>query len=293
MFAGALSAARELGASPYYFDGRNGRVTFIDDLRSDRIKHIESVEDFLLLNGDGLSLSENGARKEFSPDRSLLTEMLWKHRDKIARHYKDLCDINDRHDKLRNKNADRTPFKIECDGLVFELDKNMVATAIGGELNLRFPSWPGFAKYLAGGWFEEYVYLQCKPYEDARIIRDLRINVELRLEREDAGLQHNWHASYSELDIVFTDGYSLYIAECKAGKVTQDQIMKLQNLVRIYGGVEGHGIVACCFPPHMESVRKRIRDAKLELCCGRSFLDDLKSVMDGIAKRAKSIRKSV
>lgn len=38
-------------------------------------------------------------------------------------------------------------------------------------------------------------------------------------------------ALYNELDVVFTDGYSLYIVECKAGDVTQEQVMKLQNLV--------------------------------------------------------------
>ncbi len=138
------------------------------------------------------------------------------------------------------------------------------------------------------------MYLQCKPYEDAGIIKDLRINVELSLERENVRLQNNrWNASFNELDIVFTDGHSLYIAECKAGNVTQEQVMKLQNLVRFYGGVEGHGIVACCFPPRMESVRKKIKDARLTLCCGDSFLEQLKALMDSIAQRAKSTRESL
>ena len=293
MFAGALAAARELGAIPFYFDSRNHRVTFIDSLRSATIRPIDSVETFLLLNGDGLRLSESGMMNEFSPDRRLLTETLWMHRDKISKRYKSLCEINDWHEELRNNNADLTPFKVECNGLVFELYENMVATAIGRGLNLRFENWPGFAKYLSGGWFEEYVYLQCKPYEDAGIIKDLRINVELSLERESVRLQNNWNTSFNELDIVFTDGHALYIAECKAGNVTQEQIMKLQNLVRFYGGVEGHGIVACCFPPRMESVRKKIKDARLTLCCGDSFLEQLKALMDSIAQRAKSTRESL
>jgi hypothetical protein len=293
MFVGALSAARELGAVPFYFDSRNRRVTFIDSLRSVSIRPIDSVETFLLLNGDGLKLSEHGMMKEFSPDRRLLTEALWMHRGKIASHYKELCNINDWHEKLRKNSADLTPFKVECNGFLFELYKNMVATVIGNGLNLRFENWPSFAKYLSGGWFEEYVYLHCKPYEDAGVIKDLRINVELRLDRENAGKQHSWNTSYNELDIVFTDGHSLYIAECKAGNVTQEQIMKLQNLVRFYGGVEGRGIVACCFPPNTESVRKKIKDARLTLCCGESFFEQLKAMMDSVAERAKSIRESL
>jgi hypothetical protein len=293
MFVGALSAAREIGAVPFYFDSRNHRVTFIDSLRSASIRPIDSVETFLLLNGDGLRLSESGMLNEFSSDRRLLTETLWMHRDRIARHYKELSNINDWHEKLRNKNAELTTFKFECNGLVFELHENMDATVVGKGLNLRFENWPGFPKYLCGGWFEEYVYLQCKPYEDAGIIKDLRINVELSLERENVRLQNNWNTSFNELDIVFTDGHALYIAECKAGNVTQEQIMKLQNLVRFYGGVEGHGIVACCFPPRMESVRKKIKDARLTLCCGDSFLEQLKALMDSIAQRAQSTRESL
>lgn len=289
MFVGALSGARELGAVPFYFNSRNRRVIFIDSHRSTTIKPIDSVEAFLLLNGDGLKLSDNGMMKEYSLDRRLLTETLWTHRVKIARDYKELCRINDR----QKNSADRT-FKIGENGLfVFELCTNMVATVIGSGLNLRFENWPGFAKYLSGGWFEEYVYSQCKPYEDAGVIKDLRINVELRLDRENAGKQHNWNTSYNELDIVFTDGYSLYIVECKAGNVTQEQIMKLQNLVRFYGGNEGRGIVACCFRPNTESVKKKIKDARLALCCGESFLEQLKTLMDGIAKHAKSVRQSL
>ncbi len=293
MFAGALSAARALGAVPFYFDSQNRRVTFVDSLSSATIRPIDSVEIFLLLNGDGLKLSKNGVMEEFSPDRRLLTETLWKHRGKIASHYKELCKLKDLHEKLRKNNTDLTPFKVECNGFMFELDKNKVATVVGCGLDLRFENQPSFAKYLSGGWFEEYVYAQCKPYEDAGIIKDLRINVELRLDRENAGKVYNWDTTYNELDVVFTDGYSLYIVECKAGNVTQEQIMKLQNLVRFYGGVEGRGIVACCFPPNTESVRKKIKDARLALYCGESFFEQIKALMDGIAERAKSMGESL
>lgn len=293
MFAGALAAARELGAIPFYFDSRNRRITFVDSLRSATIRPIDSVETFFLLNGDGLKLSKKGVMEKFSPDRRLLTETLWKHRRMIANHYKELCKINVEHEKSRKRNADLRPFNVECNGIVFEFCKNKVATVIGSGLNLRFVDWPSFAKYLSGGWFEEYVYLQCKPYEDAGIIKDLRINVELRLDRVSAGGQYNWNTSYNELDVVFTDGYSLFIAECKAGYVAQEQIMKLQNLVRFYGGVEGRGIVACCFPPESESVQRKIKDASLALCCDESFFEQLKALMDSIAERAKSTSESL
>jgi hypothetical protein len=46
MFAGALSAARELGAVPFYFDSKNRRVTFIDSVRREKIRQIDSIETF-------------------------------------------------------------------------------------------------------------------------------------------------------------------------------------------------------------------------------------------------------
>jgi hypothetical protein len=283
MFAGALAAARALGAAPFYFDSSNHRVTFVDNFHSAPIKPIDSVEAFLLLNGDELTLSKNQGMADLSPDRQILTEKLWKNRAKIRECY----------GELREFNQFFKPFRVETDGVVFELDRNKVATVVGRDLNMRFEDWPDFAKYLCGGWFEEYIYLQLKPYEDAGVIKDLRINVELQMDQTNAGKFNSWNRSYNELDVVFTDGHSLYIAECKAANVTQEQIMKLQNLVRFYGGVEGRGIIACCVPPNTESVRKKIKDAKLTLCCGGNLSEQLKMLMEGIAKRTKKIEEGI
>jgi hypothetical protein len=279
MFAGALAAARELGAVPFYFDSRNRRVIFIDSLRREKIRAIESVETFIRLNSDGLKISSNTAMREMSPDRQLLTKTLWIHRGKIRKFYKELTNYN---------NAFK-PFELKHDGFYFKLDNAETATIQAYGMDFAFENWPDFAKYLSGGWFEEYVYLQCKPYEDTGAIQDLRINIKLNLKQENTWSHSNWGLEYNELDITFTDGYSLYIVECKAGNVTQEQVMKLQNLVRFYGGIEGRGIVACCFPPNTESVKKKIKDAKLALWSGGAFPDQIKALMDSIIKRAESI----
>lgn len=278
MFAGALSAARELGAIPFYFDSKNRRITFIDSLRREKIRPIDSIETFLLLNSDGLDILDSSAMNELSSDRQILTKALWIHRDKLRRFYKELTGYN---------NAFK-PFEICRDGFVFRLDNSQTATIQGYGLDLAFEKWPDFAKYLSGGWFEEFVYLQCKPYEDTGLVKDLRINVKLNLKQENTWNYSNWGVEYNELDITFTDGYSLYIVECKAGNVTQEQVMKLQNLVRFYGGIEGRGIVACCVPPNTESAKKKIKDARLVLWSGASISEQIKSLMDEIASRAQS-----
>lgn len=279
MFAGALSAARELGAVPFYFDSKNRRVTFIDSVRREKIRQIDSIETFLRLNSDELEIAGSSVMNEISPNRQLLTKTLWIHRDKVRRFYRELADYNDTF----------KPFEICRDGFNFKLDDMETASVQGYGLDQVFEKWPDFAKYLSGGWFEEFVYFQCKPYEDAGVIQDLRINVKLDLNSGEAKGYSSFGAKYNELDITFTDGYSLYIVECKAGNVTQEQVMKLQNLVRFYGGSEGRGIVACCVPPNTDSVKKKIKDAKLTLWAGASLSEQIKIVMNNITARAEAI----
>ncbi|CAL8479456.1 Card1-like endonuclease domain-containing protein [Caballeronia sp. S22] len=284
MFAGALSAARALGAVPFYFDSQHRRVTFVDSLHSSAIKPVDSVETFLKLHGDGLTIEESGVAEVGSPDRLRLTEALWKHRSEMTKHYNRLCEIRNKHRNRRQATA----FRVQCGSFVFSMDDNHAATAVVDDLNLRFENWPDFASYLSGGWLEEYVYLHCRPYEDRGVIKDLRINVKLKLSQK-AGHERPKLTDFNELDITFTDGHSLYIVECKAGNVTQDHVMKLQNLVRYYGGVEGRGILACCFGPEREAIRRKIENAGLAVCPGPSFSDQLKTLMDGIAARAGSV----
>lgn len=274
MFAGALAAARAIGAVPYYFDSRNQRVIFVDDFHSEALRPIESVETFLLLHGDGLKLSSAGEAPALSPDRCFLTKTLWNKRNRLAGIYQTVREFRETCE----------PFQVSAAGLTCALDENHVATVKGANLNLRFPNWPDFAKYLTGGWFEEYSYLQFKPYEDSGLIMDLRMNVQLAIAGDGISKSSKWTNAYNELDLVFTDGFSLYIVECKAGNVTQDQVMKLQNLVRFYGGVEGEGIVASCYKPDA-TTSKKMQDAGLVACFADSFPQQVRVLMDRIAAR--------
>lgn len=277
MYAGALAAARVLGATPFYFDSRNRRAVFLDGFDSEPIQPVDSVETFLDLNGDGLSLSRGG-EPSVSSERALLTEALWKHRSALATKgfYRRVSEYNDDSKPFK-------PFKDAAGGFTFEVTVDRTATVSGNGLDLTFPDWSKFAAYLSGGWFEEYVYAQLKPYADAGVIHDLRINLELALDKGNG--RYSRGDAFNELDVVFTDGFSLYIVECKAGAVNQEQVMKLQNLVRYYGGVDGRGVVAACFPPGAITVRRKIDDARIVLCAGGTLVEQLKELMDNIARR--------
>jgi hypothetical protein len=117
----------------------------------------------------------------------------------------------------------------------------------------------------------------------------LRLNLKLNLKQENARSHSIRGAEYNELDITFTDGYSLYIVECKAGFVKQEHVMKLQNLVRFYGGIEGRGILACCTTPKSDSAQKKIKDARLTLWSEGSLPEQIKTMMNSITARAETI----
>ena len=276
MYAGALAAARALGATPFYFDGRNRRVVFLDGFDSEPVKPIEFVETFFNLNGDGLKISRKGGPPRPSPERALLTDALWRQRAALASKgfYRRVAEVN----------REFKPFKDSSGDLTFELTEDKTVKVTGGGLDLTFDDWPRFAVYLSGGWLEEYVYAQLKPYVETGAIKDLRINLELALNSPGGGFPP--YDSYNELDVVFTDGYSLYIVECKAGNVQQEQVMKLENLVRYYGGTDGRGVLATGFPPSAKSVRRKIEDANITLCTGGTLVEQLKTLVDGIAARS-------
>ena len=87
---------------------------------------------------------------------------------------------------------------------------------------------------------------------------------------------------YNELDIIFTDGRRLYIVECKAGSVKSEQIMKLQNIARYFGGAEGIAILASCFDPKNKIIKKKIDDSKnLHLVHGDNLLKQIERIIQG------------
>jgi hypothetical protein len=85
---------------------------------------------------------------------------------------------------------------------------------------------------------------------------------------------------YQELDIVFTDGKSLYIIECKAGKVRSGDLMKLQNIVSHFGGIEGKGIIISPFKPNSKVVHRKIAESRnVDLLYGAEFSNKLKDIL--------------
>lgn len=265
MYAGALAACRKVNATPFYFNSRNNQMVYLNDFKTVETKLIPSVETFIQLNSNNLFISKAGHWADIpgieSSDRKSLTNELWQARSKISRLYRELSHYNDSFQ----------PFELHNGDIYAKLSKDKSAKISIGPKHFEFKEWPDFAKYLSGGWFEEFTFMKLQPLVDAGLIKDMRIGLEVSFKEDDADkssssfsaqLSNLFGDTYQELDITFTDGRRLYVIECKAGNVNSEHVMKLQNIVRYFGGIEGRAILASCFYPKNKVVRKKIDDSK-------------------------------
>lgn len=67
----------------------------------------------------------------------------------------------------------------------------------------------------------------------------------------------------------------------KAGNVNSEHVMKLQNIVRYFGGIEGRAVLASCFYPKNGGVKgKKIDDSKnLQSVSGNSLFRQLEEMI--------------
>ncbi len=261
MFAGAIAACRKIGGVPFYFETSQHRLIFLHDYTQRVPRGVDSCESFLLLNG--FDVLTPGRWEDFSlrDQRASMTRWLWKNRHLITKFYKRLTAYN------HSDGSHFLPFSLRESlnlrgkrmEVAISLDSKGRATLVAGQSQFSFSNCPDFAKYLSGGWFEEFVYLQLHGLVDKGLLRDLRIGVEVT--RRDWG-EVNQAQPVQEFDGLLTDGKRLILVECKAGMVTTDQLFKLQQLALAYGGHEAHGLLVGVFPPHHKVVRDRILAAR-------------------------------
>jgi hypothetical protein len=296
MYAGALAACRKVNATPFYFDSRNNKVIFLDGFHSFDTQLISSVETFIKLNGNHLFISNQGHWDDVAgaddPNRTALTKKLWSQRFIISGLYRRLADgYNDNPGRnfqlhYRHEKANTEITASLKEGHKAEI---LIKRPNGKESVYRFQNWPDFARYLSGGWFEEYTFLRLQPLVASGVIKDLRIGLQVSFKEESkhdrssslrSQLNDVFGDTYQELDIVFTDGRRLYVLECKAGAVKGEYVRKLESITRYFGGIEGQGILACCFPPRSSVVKqKALETRKIKLLAGKDLFEELEALI--------------
>jgi hypothetical protein len=239
MFAGALSACWELGLEPFYVEVKNHNIIMLRDGSQVPFVGISDVEDFLRAGGFS---TVSAGRWPQDPDhrknqRIQATAKIWAGRDALRGLYKarEFQDYLHRYGK-----GQRGLFSLAWHEGQLSVEKDGT-----GQLVLRGESIHGGFRFLAGGWLEEYFYSLLRPLESDGLIRDVRVGLEPAY---IDGSEDKADKVAQEFDCAFTDGSRLWIVECKAGPVKQEAIQKLENNLKMYGGVAARGILVSSLP---------------------------------------------
>ena len=278
MFAGAHAACRKVGGVAFYFETRDHSVIFLDNFATMEVRGADDVEKFIELGGFSVSRRGFWNDEPIRERRREFTEILWNERNRIATLYKNLSEV-------AGNNAPSRAFSIAARSVSASLDGEDHGYLRIGRDEYSLDRCPDFAAYLCGGWLEEYVHLILDPLKRAGEIRDLRIGLEVAWA---PSRDHPSQVAAQEFDVVFTDGKRLFIIECKAGRVLNEDVYKLENSVRNYGGIEARGILVAAFPPP-EPSRRRLQSSKnLSYCAGRDVPERLaKDVMAMVLCRGR------
>ncbi len=251
MYSGALAACKKVSGVPFYLETRDHNIIFLDDFSVMELRGVDNLETFLQVNGFDIARSGKWEESLVFEQRRKLTKLLWRRRAQIAKAYRQLSEYTDFMDDQF------IPFQIQQRDLVLSLDSNGQANCIIGKDVFGFKTCPDFAKYLCGGWLEEYVYVSLEPLLQQGVIRDMRVGLEICWRPQNGKRDL---LSAQEFDVILTNGKRLLIVECKAGRVFNEDFYRLQNSVRNYGGGEGRGLLVSSFVPQ-SPVRKRFEAA--------------------------------
>lgn len=253
MYACSLELARKHNALTFYFDINNHRVINLLDFSHRPIQTHFSVPDIIHLNSTTqLKNCHSTGIPQTNTKRRSLSKALLKNYQSLKSLYRTLSEYSE----------DGLPFEpLQARTLTVELTEDYQALAeFSNGAKYSIPEWKDYAKFLSGGWFEEYVYhFILIPLLEEGLIKDARLQLELEQENESQN-------TYQELDAVFSDGNRLYIIECKSGIVNGEHIEKLASIIRTYGGTSGKGILCYAGKVYSNTIILKAIATNIELC---------------------------
>lgn len=257
MYAGALAACRKVNATPFYFDFSKKQVINLNSFTKSDIVLIDSVETFLKLNGDGLTVSKPGlTEQDISPEIFMASRIIWDNRKLIVSKYRELKDY-----------IAGEPFKCFGGDFYAELTIEKQAKLTIGRESFVFEEFPDFIEFLMGKWLEFYIFETLIPLKASGILKDIRLGLEVSVKNVDSnnnfksyhdGFKEN--IGYQEFDVTCTDGYCLFVIECKSGKVESNHILKLSEITKHFGGTMGQGIMISSFRPSHPVIKQKSDD---------------------------------
>ncbi|MBQ8754526.1 MAG: DUF1887 family protein [Lentisphaeria bacterium] len=245
---GLLLASRVGNMPSIYLDNFNHQLININKPQETYplVKRLK-IQDFIALGNLTLGkYSEKAAKEEFLDFIFSYCHILQSYQEKFSKagenksskdHF--LKDYNNFLQKLAQKcPANRTRWIQYWDEFCNSDKKN----------------WIEQAAFLAGGWFEHYTFVKQKKANPG--LEQIFMGVTLNYPDGNLNAQ--------ELDVVYTDGFSLTILECKAGKVNQEHIQKLENLSARFAGALGQCALVALSPKckNDQCVVKRVKQSR-------------------------------
>lgn len=267
MALAALQVAERMGAPRFYIETTKDTLYWLHDDRREPLAHTLAIEDFIVLAGHGV---QTAGRWEDRPEREArreLTERLWQYRTCLAKVQKAASE------SARTRADFAAEGRAKGLSLRVEYSRRKGRISFDGQAAQEECSWPDFCEYVAGRWFEELVHQRLLPLRESGRISDLRIGLAPSWEK--AASESGDGEGIQEFDAAFTDGLRLFIVECKAGNVRQEDVQKLENNVRRFGGAMGQGFLASVWPLS-PAVRARIEGSRsLAAFCGQAVLSGM------------------
>jgi hypothetical protein len=277
MYSGAGAACRKINGIPFYFENRSHKLIYLHNFSSTDAVEIPSIDHFFRINGFKIIEEGKWADEKGRERRLGLTKFLWEKRRDIQKIYGDLSRKHNNKKYSSYVDNPSKPFVIPPDDrygnfVKARLDsKGKASLEISGK-NYTYNNFPDFARYLCGGWLEEYTYKLLEPMMERKKIKDMRIGMKVTWD-SDVLIEGDYKTA-QEFDVIFTDGKSLFIVECKAGAVKSEHVYKLSDCVRNYGGISARGILASAFSPRSPITKKRLSDSKnISHFCESNFSD--------------------
>lgn len=284
MFAAALDFCREHKYTPFYLDTQNRLIILLTEnfCKIPMSRVFSSVEEFAKLAGYKL----NGKVKypdDISQERRELIKLFWECKDYVRQVIAEFSEATNK--KYQSQKGNPPDCYLKAVNLIRRprrgnKKEERLAEAWESVFPTNYTDWRIAAKFGAGEWFEEWLLLQFANSKKADVFCDLCSDVTLSFSSDSD------NKNVQQIDVAYTDGYELTLIECKAGKVDQDHIQKLENIRRQVGGAMGKGFLcAINYQYPSDVVVERIKNGSLSLVTGEKPLRMLPNRYDMIKSR--------
>lgn len=154
-----------------YINTTKKRVEYILSSQTEALEPSLNVDDFARLAGHGIQ--DPGRWDDLRESRADTTGRLWgvHHATTLVqRHVAGLVRDREPFEPVTYWDSNRQ----HCIRVGFQAGQGLLSIDDVPVLNAA--DWPDYHQYVAGGWFEEYCYLQLRPLLDQKRLSDLRIS---------------------------------------------------------------------------------------------------------------------